>query len=130
MGGGGAYLCASVSMSVHGCVLMIHQMGTADAEIWSTKHFQALSLLRDDVHLEDFIHFMILANQVTVTVRGLGLCCCVSCYVCDICRLLFMLLLSVSLFVVLLTCPTVVNSANLISTISVHSASFFFMISR
>ena len=49
-------------------------MGTADAEIQSTQHFQALSLLRDDVHLEDFIHFMILANQVTVTVRGLGLC--------------------------------------------------------
>ena len=53
-------------------------MGTTDAEI------RALSsaLLRNDVHLEDFMHLIILASQVTATVRGLGLYSCVSCYVC------------------------------------------------
>ena len=38
------------------------------------------------------MHLIILASQATVTVRGFGLCSCVSCYVCDICRLLSMLL--------------------------------------
>ena len=38
------------------------------------------------------MHLIILVSQVTVTIRGLGLCCCVSCYVCDVCRLLLMLL--------------------------------------
>ena len=54
--------------------------------------FQALYLLRNDVHLEDFMHLIILASQATVTVRGLGLYSCISCYVCDVCRLLLMLL--------------------------------------
>ena len=35
---------------------------------------------------------IILASQAIVTVRGLGLCCCVSCDVSDVCRLLLMLL--------------------------------------
>ena len=35
------------------------------------------------------MHLIILASRATVTVRGLGVCCCVSCYVCEVCRLLF-----------------------------------------
>ena len=44
--GGGVPACAHN----RGCVLMIHEMDTADTEILSTHRFQALSLLRDDVH--------------------------------------------------------------------------------
>ena len=50
-----AYVCA--------CLCAIHQMGTADAEILSTQRFQTLSLLRNDVHLEDFMHLIILARR-------------------------------------------------------------------
>ena len=63
---GEGYLCASVRVCVHacaggrGCVLTVHQTGTPDAEILSTQRFQALSLLRNDVHLEDFMHLIIL----------------------------------------------------------------------
>ena len=42
------------------------------------------------------MHLIILASQSTVTVRGLGLCCCVPCYVSDICQL-WLRLLSLSL---------------------------------
>ena len=86
--GGGGLLRMHVRVCAHGCVLTIYQMGTADAEILSTQRFQALSLLRNDVHLEDFMHLIILASQSTVTVRGSGLCC----YVSDVCRLLLTLL--------------------------------------
>ena len=78
----GACACVSARTRAPGCVLTIHQMGTADAEILSIQRFQELSLLRNDVHLEDFMRLITLASQATVTVRGLGLCCCVSCYVC------------------------------------------------
>ena len=71
----------SARMHVHGCVLTTRQMATADAQILSTQCFQALSFLRNDVNLEDFMHLIILVSQATVTVRGLGLCC----YVCDVC---------------------------------------------
>ena len=40
--------CASVRTRARECVLTSHQMGTADAKI--------LSLLRNGVHLEDFMH--------------------------------------------------------------------------
>ena len=72
----------SAHTHVHGCVLTIHQIATADAEILSTQCFQALFLKkRNDVNLEDFVHLIILVSQPTVTVRGSGLCC----YVCNVC---------------------------------------------
>ena len=58
-----AYVSASTSAR---CVLTIHQMGTADAEILSTQRFQTLSLLRNDVPLEDCMHLILLASQATV----------------------------------------------------------------
>ena len=48
--------CASVRTRARECVLMSHQMVTADAEMLNTQRFQALSLLRNDVHSRDFIH--------------------------------------------------------------------------
>ena len=64
-----ACVCVCVCVvrgGMRGWVLTSHQMGTTDAEI------RALSsaLLRNDVHLEDFMHLIILASQVTVTVRS------------------------------------------------------------
>ena len=38
------------------------------------------------------MHLIILASQSTVTIRGLGLCCCVPRYVSDICQLWLRLL--------------------------------------
>ena len=80
-GGGTSYARACLCACVRGgCFLTIHQMGTADAEIPSTQRLQALftgSLLRNDVHFQDFMHLIILASQATVTVTGLGLYCCV-----------------------------------------------------
>ena len=93
--------CVSARTRARGSVLTIHHMGTADADILSTQRFKAVSLLRNDVHLEDLMHLIILANQATITVRGLGLCCCISCYVCDVCVLLMLLCLSVCLSVCL-----------------------------
>ena len=53
--GGWRYLRRGVRVCAHACACFDDpQMGTADAEILSTqKHFQALSLLSNDVHLED-----------------------------------------------------------------------------
>ena len=53
-GDGGVPACASASLRACalGCVLMIHQVDTADAGILSTYAFKH-SLLRNDVHLED-----------------------------------------------------------------------------
>ena len=34
-------------------------MGTADAEILSSQRFRALSLLRNDIHMDDFMHLII-----------------------------------------------------------------------
>ena len=52
--------CASVRTRARECVLMSHQMVTADAEMLNTQRFQALSLLlsllRNDVHSRDFMH--------------------------------------------------------------------------
>ena len=49
-----ACLRASVRVCVHACVCFVDpQMGTEDADILSTRRFQALCLLRNDVHLED-----------------------------------------------------------------------------
>ena len=72
--GGGGKTCVSAFVSARtrapGCVLTIHQIGTVDAEILSSQRFQAPSLLRNGVHLEDFMHFIILVSQATVSGRG------------------------------------------------------------
>ena len=70
-GGGG-----EVPAWARACVSTIHQMGTVDVEILSTQRLQARSLIRNDVHLEYFMHLIILATGT------IGLCCFVSCYVC------------------------------------------------
>ena len=53
-GGGGNCVraCVSVCTRARGCVLTIHRIGTADAEILSTQRIQVLSLLRNDVQLD------------------------------------------------------------------------------
>ena len=58
--GGNLRVHMSTRMCAHARGLTIHQMGTADVEILSTQCFQTLPLLRNDVHLEDFMHLIIL----------------------------------------------------------------------
>ena len=65
--GGGGGTCGGACVPAHTRVRVL-TMGAADAEIMSTQRFQALSLLRNDVHLEDFMHLI-------------SYCSYVSCYV-------------------------------------------------
>ena len=52
--GGWRYLHGHVHVCMHVCTCFDDpQMGPADAEMPSAQRFQALALLRNDVHLED-----------------------------------------------------------------------------
>ena len=83
-GNGGVSPCTRA----RGSVLTNFQMGTADAEMLSTQHFETLSL--DDVHLDGFM-YLIISSQPGNSYGKRLICCCVSCYVCDVCRLSSML---------------------------------------
>ena len=83
-GGGRGFTCVQVHMFWQSITWVLQTQ-----KYWVPNAFKRC-LLTNDVHLEDFMHLIILVSQVTVTIRGL--CCCVFCYVCDVCRLLLMLL--------------------------------------